>query len=196
MCDDDFREALELAVGTPMDPDGREEIDRPWLIELANTEMTAEETARFEREAEARVARIEASSIVRVAEAFSIVAYRSFHATSAAALVNADALLREAIEVAMHDAVFIGVKLHRALSGAAERDEADHPIQNDANGSAKVALLSIDRSEAAWRLIAQATGDQVPADLAVILADLRVQVEQECPHARRFIRPGFDEPGR
>ena len=39
--------------------------------------------------------------------------------------------------------------------GQPERTEDDqHPVQNDWNGSAKVALISIKRSEAAWRIIA------------------------------------------
>jgi hypothetical protein len=53
-------------------------------------------------------------------------------------------------------------------------------------------LISIDRSEAAWQIIAQATGDVAAADLGAALAGLRGEVEKTFPDARRFMRPGFD----
>lgn len=77
-----------------------------------------------------------------------------------------------------------------------DNDLDDDPVQNDWNGSAKVALISLERSEAAWQVIAQSTGDAVPAALAGRVADLRQAVEQTFPNARSFIRPDFDEPHR
>jgi hypothetical protein len=79
------------------------------------------------------------------------------------------------------------------LSG---EDEDDHPIQNDWNGSAKVALISLERSEAAWRTIAAATTDPTPMTFADQLRDLRREVEDAFPYAWSFVRPGFDEPDR
>ena len=49
----------------------------------------------------------------------------------------------------------------------------------------KVALISIDRSEAARQVIAQATGDVAAADLAAALAALRNEAEKRVPDARR-----------
>jgi hypothetical protein len=69
-------------------------------------------------------------------------------------------------------------------------------VQNDWNGSAKVALICLERSEAAWQMIAQATGDVEPAALAERIAGLRRQVEKTFPNAHSFVRPGFDEPDR
>jgi hypothetical protein len=57
-------------------------------------------------------------------------------------------------------------------------------------------LISIERSEAAWRIIAQATGDETAALLDRELRDLGREVEAAFPNAWSFIRPGFDEPGR
>lgn len=98
----------------------------------------------------------------------------------------------------LHDAFFIDVKLHRALDGCDRYDhdgeDDSHPVQNDWNGSAKVALISLERSVPAWRVIAQATGDEAPWLLADQLRDLQREVESAFPHARSFIRPGFDEP--
>jgi hypothetical protein len=108
--------------------------------------------------------------------------------------------VREALEIATWDCQLIGAKLHRALSG---QDEADYdspidadPIQNDWNGSAKVALISIDRSIAAWYAIAVATADAEAAAMAQRLLTLRLGVERKFPDARKFVRPGFDEEAR
>ena len=61
--------------------------------------------------------------------------------------VGVDDVLREALEIGCHDALFTGVKLRRALRGRDHHernaDDEPHPIQNDWNGSA---LISIERS--------------------------------------------------
>jgi hypothetical protein len=78
------------------------------------------------------------------------------------------------MEIDTWDSHFIQVKLRRALGG---RDEAVHgdtevedPIQNDWNGSAKIALISIERSSTAWQVIASTTGDP---DAAVLCENPR-----------------------
>jgi len=108
-----------------------------------------------------------------------------------------DAQLANAIEVAGWDAYLIGAKLHRALHG---RDEFMHgegfdddPVQNDWNGSAKVALISIRRSIAAWATIGGATGDPDAAAVAEELRRLETEAERTFPDAWKFIRPGFDQ---
>ena len=88
----------------------------------------------------------------------------------------------------------------RALDGRDECPVGDFrsegPIQSDWNGSAKVATISIDRSERAWRVIAAATGDEAAGVLAASLATLGEQMSREFPHAMEFRRPGFDDPPR
>jgi hypothetical protein len=59
-----------------------------------------------------------------------------------------------------------------------------------------VALISIRRSEHAWRAIAQAIRDEQAEVLADAARDLRTHALKEFPHAMAFVRPGFDEPGR
>ncbi|MBI2149907.1 MAG: hypothetical protein HYU27_04790 [Acidobacteria bacterium] len=59
-----------------------------------------------------------------------------------------------------------------------------------------MALISIERSEAAWRVIAQATREETPAMLADELRNLSREVEAVFPNAWSFVRPGFDEPWR
>ena len=60
--------------------------------------------------------------------------------------------MQESLEIAAHDTLFISAKLRRAISGRDPHERSDdesRPIQNDWNGSAKVALISIERSEVA-----------------------------------------------
>ena len=91
----------------------------------------------------------------------------------------------------------IAVKTMRALSGRKEELEepeiADFP--KDSDGSAKVALIGIDRSIAAWRMMQLSSPDRVESIVPLILhlERLRQRVEKSFPQARDFIRPGFDE---
>jgi hypothetical protein len=70
----------------------------------------------------------------------------------------------------------------------------DHPIQNDWNGSAKIALICIVRSIQAWDLIDCATGDSDARHIKELLTQLQQHVEREFPDAWKFVRPGFDAP--
>jgi hypothetical protein len=90
----------------------------------------------------------------------------------------------------------IYVKLIRAVTGKLEgmQDEFDEDMPKDYDGSAKVALLGIDRSIAAWGAMMQ----HIPAeensilDILVLLERLRKKTETFFPDARSFKRPGFD----
>ena len=105
--------------------------------------------------------------------------------------------LEDAREVIQWYQYQIAVKTMRALSGRKEEFEeaaelADLP--RDSDGSAKVALIGIDRSIAAWRLmqlsLPERAGSVVP--LILQLERLRQRLERAFPEARSFIRPGFD----
>jgi hypothetical protein len=65
----------------------------------------------------------------------------------------------------------------------------------DANGSAKVALVAMDRSIAAWRSLQISLPDKAETikPMLVELSGLRLSVEARFPRARDFIRPGLDE---
>jgi hypothetical protein len=96
---------------------------------------------------------------------------------------------------------FIYVKLRRAIGGRAREDlETDEELKSfprDSDGSAKIALIAIDRSIAAWsglRESLEGDGDSI-LDLQAQLAAIRRETEKLFPQARAFIRPGFDEPG-
>jgi hypothetical protein len=167
---------------------------------LANIEMTAAEQADFERRARERSARVEGTAIMKVAWAFTLVAHRWLSARYDVVAAGADAVIREALAIVLHDCTLITVKLSRALDGwdrcRHEGGDEDHAVQNDWNGTAKVALISVHRSEAAWRALAEATGDETPAILADQLSGLAREVDAAFPQARAFVRPGFDQPGR
>jgi hypothetical protein len=65
----------------------------------------------------------------------------------------------------------------------------------DANGSAKIALVAIDRSMAAWSALQISLPEKSDTikPMLIDLDRLRRGVEARFPRARNFIRPGFDE---
>ncbi len=112
------------------------------------------------------------------------------------AIVN----LADAVEVIRWYESFIVVKLKRAFySREDERIEPEPDFPSDADGSAKVALIAIDRSLAAWTALrefcVESEHQDEALDAMVMLDRLRTQVEAEFPQARAFHRPGFDDAG-
>jgi hypothetical protein len=189
MCGGDDRAGLDLAFGRAPDDDGDVQPVPDWMPE--------EEARAWERRHRDRRRRVEATPIMQMAEAYMHIAH-AWRRTNEKLESAADVVVREAFRIVAYDLIFIRVKLHRALDGkdcfGTEDDFLDDgPVQNDWNGSAKVALISIERSAEAWRVLASATGQETPGVLADQLRDLRAQVEREFPDAWRFLRPGFDE---
>jgi hypothetical protein len=87
----------------------------------------------------------------------------------------------------------IYVKLCRAAGGMMESEEIEY-CPHDANGSAKVAIIGIERSIVAWgRLLSQfPQQEREILELLVNLKKLLRMVETAFPDARAFARPGFD----
>ena len=105
--------------------------------------------------------------------------------------------LEDAREVIQWYQYQIAVKTMRALSGRKEELEEDPETMDfpkDSDGSAKVALIGIDRSIAAWRMMQLSSPDRVESIVPLILQleGLRRRLERSFPTARDFIRPGFD----
>jgi hypothetical protein len=198
MCGD-AEEGVELGVGTPCPP-GNDLLkpERPWLDQLEHDPPTLRELEERERVERERDRRIDAMPVLKLAWAFSRGAREWFFRFSESPGAPPDDIFKEALAVAAHDAFLVTVKIHRALRGRDQyrEDNDGDPIQNDWNGSAKVALISIERSTAAWQTIASATGTAAPMELSQRLRDLQAEIETIFPAARSFIRPGFDEPGR
>jgi hypothetical protein len=169
-----------------------------WLAGIQDVVVSAEESARWDREEDERRVRLEGTSLMKTAKAVAELSRAWLVAATTTLQNRADAILREALAVAQYDVHLFWVKLYRALDGRDRDDEVidDDPIQNDWNGSAKVALICIERSGAAWRVIAASTAEETPLAIADQFRDLGQEVEREFPGAWRFVRPGFDEPGR
>jgi hypothetical protein len=107
-----------------------------------------------------------------------------------------DISLKEALDVIRWYQHQIHIKVMRALqSDWDEPDESTDEIPDDAGVQAKIVLMGIDRSIAAWDVIRKHTpgSDDDLLDLMVTLDRMRRYIEQVFPHARSIIRPGFEE---
>jgi pentatricopeptide repeat protein len=103
--------------------------------------------------------------------------------------------LREATEVIHWYQHQIAVKIMRAVGSARRDGERDVELdRSDTDGSAKVALIGMDRSLAAWSEMLRQLPDEEDHILSFLaaLSRLRREIEAAFPHARAFIRPGFD----
>jgi hypothetical protein len=103
--------------------------------------------------------------------------------------------LHEALQTIRWFQHLIGAKIHRALSQL----DFSHPepahLQSDGNGSAKVAMIGIQRSTDAWRFLERffpAKSTEVQEVLSA-LQNTRTELEKQFPHWNQFHRPGFDD---
>ena len=112
-------------------------------------------------------------------------------------LMQKAAQLNDAVEVVAWYRLQIGTKLIRAFSGVIEGEEFadENGFPRDSDGSAKVALIGIDRSLDAWATLARLAPDRTDDFLSFLrlLEKLRNNAEAAFPNARAFVRPGFDE---
>jgi hypothetical protein len=105
----------------------------------------------------------------------------------------------EAAETIRWDCCVIHAKITTALVSDTWSAPADEPLVDGlAIGSAKVALLAIDRSLSAWGQLGELIGERRTAPAKDRLRRLRGAVETAFPLARLFRRPGFetDRPAR
>ena len=104
--------------------------------------------------------------------------------------------LNDCVEIIRWYQHFIFVKLGRAFSSLVEEQEnSEFAAERDADGTAKVALISIDRSLSAWSILQEMFPDKTDSilEMLVYLDRLRKGVEAKFPKARKFKRAGFDE---
>jgi hypothetical protein len=106
--------------------------------------------------------------------------------------------IKNALDIIGWYALFISAKINRAFSifiDDLDNDIDNEPMKYDSDGSAKIALVSIDRSIEAWTFLYT----QMPKEEEIILKYLmelsfiKKEMETLFPDARKFIRPGFDE---
>ena len=111
--------------------------------------------------------------------------------------LDGPASLDEMVEIIYWYHHFIYVKLMRSVRGIlGNASEMWEDFPKDSDGSAKVALIAIDRSMAAWGQMHRYFPGHQDQILSIImhLDRLRRRVEKIFPEARNFIRPGLDEP--
>ena len=99
------------------------------------------------------------------------------------------------LEVFFYYHVQIAVKIYRALSSAREAARTGSAQARwDADVSAKVALLDIDRSDEALQVMALDDRDPRLEHMRRHLARVRRELETRFPAARTLVRPGLDRP--
>ena len=135
--------------------------------------------------------------------------------TGAANSVEEDIDVSDAIEVIRWYQFFIPSKIFRALMSFENQMSAGTPVPdelreaagpvademfveisgNHADGSAKIALIAIDRSLNAWHILQRSLPDKTDSivPMLVTLDRIRNATEATFPRARDFMRPGFDE---
>jgi hypothetical protein len=113
--------------------------------------------------------------------------------------------IREAVAVIRWYEFQIAVRINRGL--IREESEVDYNparaggysaetrMQSDSDGSAKVALIGIERSISAWARLREHLPAKADRILPILLhlEQLRRATEQSFPNAHKFVRPGFDE---
>lgn len=108
--------------------------------------------------------------------------------------------LNDAVEIIRWHQYQIHVKLMRAFHSRHNEERLTHVLASfpkDSDGSAKVALIGIDRSMAGWGVLLRAFSARETETLRILahLERLRRDVEREFSAARAFVRPGFDAAG-
>ena len=104
--------------------------------------------------------------------------------------------INDATEIIRYYQWQIHVKLKRAIDSASSEKSWDFDeFPKDSDGSAKVALIGIDRSIPAWKVLLTVFPGQKKQilDFVTRLEHIKNRVETQFPNARDFIRPGFDD---
>jgi hypothetical protein len=107
--------------------------------------------------------------------------------------------IQDAIEVIRWYQFQIAVKIMRGLMrddlDEEEEEEPEAARQSDSDGSAKVALIGMERSISAWERLRELLPEKTDSILPMMLhlEQLRRATEQAFPNANKFVRPGFDE---
>jgi hypothetical protein len=162
------------------------------------------EKAEFGREMDERERRVRGHPLARLADEYLWDAHRWLERRRG----RVPDAIADAVEVISWYHMFIDMKFLRALSGVVDEDEDDEDAEDlvddagvafprDSDGSAKVAVIAVERSFAAWSLVR----DRVPAErnnagrMMGVLLRIRAMAERAFPDARKFHRPGFDDVG-
>ena len=103
-------------------------------------------------------------------------------------------LMKECKSVICWYLFFIEVKFSRALSGMIEGWDEKDSIQTDYNGSAKIALVAVNRSREAWtQLYTLIPDEDTVLPILASLSKIDTTAREKFPNAAKFLRPGFDD---
>jgi hypothetical protein len=183
----------------------REGIDFEALQREADSEELKAQMNRVESE-------VRADPLQKLATAYTHAAMKLVDGLSAArALRRWPPEVDAAVETIGWYAGMVGAKVYRALHAVADRSElpgknvenvddrgdVEDLVQNDWNGTAKLARLIIGESKDAWRVVLQAgsaPADSPLGELIALLDRIDAGLVDRFPRAMEFVRPGFDEP--
>ncbi|WP_259015262.1 hypothetical protein [Emticicia fluvialis] len=102
--------------------------------------------------------------------------------------------IEDAFEVINWYQSLIYIKIRNACQLFFEENLSDF-MTDFYNGKAKLTLISIDRSIAAWLVLQVHFPEKVNkiTEILLQLEKLRQYIEKDFPNARKFVRPGFDK---
>jgi hypothetical protein len=171
----------------------REGIDFESLQRDAHSEDFEAQMNRVESE-------VRADPLQRLATGYTHAALKLVDGLSAArALRRWPPEVDAAVETIGWYAGMVGAKVYRALHGFADRSDAweeEDVVQNDWNGTAKLARLIVTESKDAWRVVMEA-GEAAPesplTELVALLDRIDAGLADRFPRAMEFLRPGFDD---
>lgn len=87
--------------------------------------------------------------------------------------------------------------MQRALHGKIEGEswQQENGYQKDSDGSAKIAIIAIERSIGAWIRLYELmpSSEDVALKALSLLSQLKQKAIEEFPQALNFKRPGFDD---
>src|SRR5262245_32617146 len=145
MCDGDVSAGIDLAVGQPQPINQEKEKSvGEQLMEgiIMQSSPSPAKLDAWNREEELRRTRVESAALTQMGETYMQIAlaWTKDHADRIRSV--AETAASDALDIIQWDIFLIGAKLRRARSGRDRREDSDDdPIQNDWNGSAKVALI-------------------------------------------------------
>ena len=124
--------------------------------------------------------------LVACARRYGELAWRIAQALEPVVAQRGDAAVIDAVDTIEWFSTLISAKIRRAICAQPEGLDDHAGVQTDHNGSAKVALLGIAESRAAWSVLMEAgkaTADGVPAQAVKMLDSLDRDVRARFPRA-------------
>ncbi len=109
-----------------------------------------------------------------------------------------DPMIGEMLEIIHWYLFMVAVKVHSCFHAVLDIDGDEDPNeitdpQSHANGVAKLTLICVERSMLAWTYLVSDSNRSLIQPIIERLEIIKQAIENKFPHARDFIRPGFDE---